>query len=130
MKVIMRNISIGVISVVVVLGSFMCWFRYETEYKITTISEYTSPNNKYTIRFQSVGEPFLFGPDEVKITLLDYTKKKIQTISESISNDGAKACEGNIKVKWFDEYVEIILSGEQQQDETYKIDYIGNLKVG
>ena len=99
------------------------WFIYETEYKLTTISHHTNPNNNYEILFQSVGEPFLFGPDKVKITLLDDEKKEIRVLSESISNDGGRAHEDNIKIKWFDNYVEITLSGSEQPDETYSIDY-------
>ena len=44
-------------------------------------------------------------------------------ISESISNDGARAHEDSIKINWFDDYVEITLSGCEQQDKTYSIDY-------
>ena len=99
------------------------WFIYETEYKLTTISRHTNPNNNYEILFQSIGEPFLFGPDDVKITLLDDKKKEIQILLKSISNDGAPSSESSIKVEWFDDYVEITLSGCEQQDETYRIDY-------
>ena len=120
---VLKTILISIISVVIILSSFVSLFIYETEYKLTTISKHTNPNNNYKILFQSVGEPFLFGPDKVKITLLDDKKKKVRVLSESISNDGGRAHEDNIKIKWFDNYVEITLSGSEQQDETYSIDY-------
>ena len=120
---VIKTILISIISVVLIFGSFVLWFIYETEYKLTTISQQTNPNNNYEILFQSVGEPFLFGPDKVKITLLDDKKKKVRVLSESISNDGGRAHEDNIKIKWFDDYVEITLSGSEQPDETYRIDY-------
>lgn len=123
MNKVMKIILISIISVVLILSSFVLWFIYETEYKLTTISQHTNPNNNYEILSQSVGEPFLFGPDEVKITLLDDKKKEIGILSKSISNDGARASENSIKIKWFDDYVEITLSGDEQQDETYRIDY-------
>lgn len=123
MNKIIKTILISIISVVIISSSFVLWFIYETEYKLTTISQYTSPNNNYEILFQSVGEPFLFGPDKVKITLLDDKGKEIRILSESISNDGGPSGEDSIKVKWFDQYVEITLSGSEQQDETYRMDY-------
>lgn len=118
-----KIILITIISIVLILGSFVFWFKYETEYKLTTISEHTNPNNKYVILFQSVGEPFLFGPDKVKITLLDDNNKKVDVLINSISNDGGRAGKDSIRVEWFDDYVEITLSGCEQQDKTYRIDY-------
>ncbi|MBS4804612.1 MAG: hypothetical protein KH005_06990 [Clostridium sp.] len=117
------NFTTSLFVIFIILGIFIFWFKYTTEFKVTNISQYTNPNNSYTILFQSVGEPFLFGSEEVKITLFDNKKKKVTIIHGDISNDGGRASESNIKIKWFNDYVEIILSGDEQKDEIYKIDY-------
>lgn len=49
--------------------------------------------------------------------------KKVTTLHTDISNDGGRADESSIQVKWFSDYVEVILSGCEQEDEFYKIDY-------
>ena len=123
MKKIKNNVLISISVIFIIFGIFVFWFEYTTEFKVTTISKYTNPNNNYTILFQSVGEPFLFGADEVKITLFNDKKKKVTTIHGGISNDGGRASESSIQVKWFNDYVEVILSGCEQKDEIYKIDY-------
>ena len=123
MKRVKNNVLISIFVIFIILGIFIFWFKYTTEFKVTNISQYTNPNNSYTILFQSVGEPFLFGSEEVKITLFDNKKKKVTIIHGDISNDGGRASESNIKIKWFNDYVEIILSGDEQKDEIYKIDY-------
>lgn len=123
MKRVKNNVLISIFVIFIILGIFVFRFKYTTEFKVRTISQYTNPNNNYTIMFQSVGEPFLFEPEEVKITLFDNKKKKITTIHGYISNDGGRARENNIQIKWFNDYVEITLSGDEQKDEIYKIDY-------
>lgn len=75
MKKVINNVLISIFVIFIIFGIFVFWIKYITEYKVTTISQYKNPNNNYTILFQSVGEPFLFGADKVKITLFNDKKK-------------------------------------------------------
>ena len=107
-----------------IVGIFVSWFVYVTEIKVTDVSEYVNPTNNYTILFQAVGEPeWPFGKTDVKITLLNDEKKKVETITTYIKDDGALAREQNISVKWFENYVEVTLLGSEQQDEIHKVYY-------
>lgn len=127
MHKIKKIIVISMMSIIFIVGGLFFLslgsLGSETEDKIITISEYINPNNKYVILFQSVGEPWLFGPAKVKVTLLDDKRKEVDVISDSIKDDGGSATKNSIKVKWFDSYVEVVLFGCEQDDKTYRIDY-------
>ena len=48
---------------------------------------------------------------------------KIKSFEEYISDDGAVAREENIKVNWYDDYLEIVLMGREQEDDVHKLKY-------
>ena len=122
MRKVIKIILIIVATIFVILGIFISCYIYITTIKVTNVSEYTNPTNKYTILFQAVGEPeWPFGKTKVKITLLDDNKKEIESFTYHISDDGAMAREENIDVKWFENYVEVTLSGSEQDDDIYKM---------
>lgn len=109
---------------VIIFGCLIAKYIYDTEYKVTKVSEYTNPTNQYNVVFQAVGAPeWPFGSTQIKITLLDDVKKVVKSFKYYINDDGARAGEHNIHVKWFENYVEITLSGSEQEDDIYKIDY-------
>lgn len=122
MKKIIKIILIIVTTIFfVTLGIFSCLI-FTTKIKVTNVSEYTNPVNNYTILFQAVGEPeWPFGRTKVKLTLLDNDKKKIKTFESYISDDGRNASEENINVQWFENHVEVTLSGSEQDDDNFKI---------
>lgn len=113
-----------ILFIFIILGIFISWFVYVTEIRATNISQYVNPTNNYTILFQEVGEPeFPFGKTDVKITLLSDKKKKVDTITTYIKDDGGHAKEENISIKWFENYVEVTLLGSEQQNDIHKIYY-------
>jgi hypothetical protein len=122
MKKAIKIILIIVATIFAILGIFIsCWI-FITKIKVTNVSEYTNQTNNYTVLFQAVGEPeWPFGRTKVKITLLDDNKKKIESFNCYISDDGAIAREENIDVKWFENYVEVTISGSEQGDNIYKM---------
>lgn len=122
-KKIMKIILSTIITIAIIGGIFLGYFIYATTYKGTTISKSVNPDNKYTIKFQEVGEVFMFSPSKVRVTLLNNKGEKMNSISESIYNDGVNLSENNITVQWFNGYVEIILSGCEQANESYRLDF-------
>ena len=52
-------------------------------------------------------------------------EREIESFKEYIYNDGVPAREGNIKVEWFDNYVQVTLMGGEQDDDVHKIYYNG-----
>ena len=121
MKKIILKITATIFTI---LGMFIIWFIYVTEFKVTYVSQHVNPINNYTILFQEVGEPeWPFGKTHVKITLLNDKKKKVEKIPTYIQNDGSVTGEENILVEWFEDYAEVTLLGSEQEDEVHKIYY-------
>lgn len=97
---------------------------YIIKYKTKNSISYINPINQYKILIKTIGEPYpFFGPTSVKITLLNENNKKIKSITRRIYNDGAPVKEENVKVKWFNQYVEVTLISQEQEDDIQNIYY-------
>lgn len=116
-----------VFSVVLVFAIFIGLFIFETEYKLTDVGTEASPDGRYEISFQMIGEPaWPFGPTSVKITVCDTkNKRKIKEIKTSISDDGAVLHQSNWSVEWKEKLVLITLKGSEQEDCVYEVDLDG-----
>ena len=119
-KIIIRII----ITFLIIISIFIAIFVYIIKIRITDVAEFVNEKNNYKIIFQSVGEPeWPFGRTKVKVTLLSSNNKRIKSFEEYISDDGAVAREENIKVNWYDDYLEIVLMGREQEDDVNKLKY-------
>ena len=99
-------------------------FMYLTKIKITDVAEFVNEENKYKIIFQAVGEPeWPFGRTKVKVTLVNTNNEKIKSFEEYIQDDGVTARKENIEVNWYDNYVEIVLIGGEQEDDIHQLKY-------
>ncbi len=124
MKKIIKPILIILLVIFVIFSILGLSFIYITEIRVTDIEKYTNSLNGYTVLFQAVGEPdWPFGDTKVKVSLLDENDKEIDSFIESISDDGSMARDSNIDIEWFDTFVQITLSGSEQSDEIYDIQY-------
>lgn len=104
----------GIILVIVLLIGY---FVYETNYKKTEISTYR--NNEYELVIYQIGTSvFPFGPSECRL-VLNKDNTQIDAISFYLHNDGKRPFEENFDVYWKKENVEVIASGEEQDDITY-----------
>lgn len=123
-KIILILFGILAIIVIVLAGCFC----YITIYKVSPVDTAQSPDGAYEVILQSVGEPkWPFGSASGRLVL----KKEEQVISETnieIANDGAFFSKRNWSVTWYDEYVEIILSGEEQFDELVTLYFDGQVE--
>lgn len=97
----------------------MLWgsFYYVYKYKKTTCDTVVSPDRKYELVLQAVGEPeWPFGSTSGRLVLQE-GKNKIAARDFELRNDGASLNSDCWEVAWYDDYVEIVLSGREQSDE-------------
>ena len=110
--------------VLCIMGLFIAlivvfWFciSYTVNYKKTTCGISVSPDGKYELILQAIGEPdWPFGSASGRLVLKEGEDKVSQTDFE-LHNDGGSISSNCWRVTWYEDYVEVILSGEEQFDE-------------
>ncbi|MCR5746318.1 MAG: hypothetical protein K6G03_01245, partial [Lachnospiraceae bacterium] len=99
--------------------------KYEISWRITDIETKTSPDGRYSILFQSIGEAdFPFGSSHAKVTVKD-GDKVIESFKEDIADDGGAFRPDNYKVEWMPVGVVITFRGSEQADHEVLIFYDG-----
>lgn len=110
--------------ILAIIGIIFTGYVYLTEPFVEDVAQYVNPANNYRILFQTVGSPdWPFGEVDVRIKLLNDKNKTIELINTSLQNDGKTAQEENISIKWFEQYVEVILLSDEQEDDIYHLYY-------
>lgn len=96
---------------------FWLCLHYQMNYKKTTCDTSVSPDGKYTLALQAVGEPdWPFGAASGRLILMEGDKKLSQTDFE-LFDDGGSINSRCWEVTWYEDHVEVILSGDEQEDE-------------
>ena len=100
----------------------------ETSSRKTVVHEWTSPDGKHEIVFQAVGEPdWPFGYSHARIVLKRngeiVTKRKFD-----VANDGGALHPENWSVRWEENCVKVIISGEEQPDAFYAFFFDGTVR--
>lgn len=104
-------------------------FSYITNYKKITIDTSNSPDRKYELTLQAVGEPdWPFGSASGRLVLME-SKDKISQTDFELHNDGGSITSSCWKVTWYEDYVEVILSGEEQFDEQIILNFDGTVDM-
>ena len=104
-------------------------FSYITNYKKITIDTSNSPDRKYELTLQAVGEPdWPFGSASGRLVLME-GKDKISQTDFELHNDGGSITSSCWKVTWYEDYVEVILSGEEQFDEQVILYFDGTVDM-
>ncbi len=119
-----------------IMGSFIAlivvfWFciSYTANYKKTTCDTSVSPDRKYELTLQAVGEPeWSFGSASGRLILME-GKDKISQTDFELRNDGGCITRNCWKVTWYEDYVEVILSGEEQLDERVNLYFDGSVDM-
>ncbi len=97
-------------------------------HKVSTVDKQTSPDEEYVLKFQTVGAPvWPYGPVDVRLVLKE-NWSVISKTSTEIWNDGKSLSEDDWSVTWYDDYVEVILSGEEQYDERIILYFDGQVE--
>lgn len=116
---------VGTVALIVLI--FWICIVYVTNYKKTNCDTSISPDGKYELTLQAVGEPdWPFGSASGQLVLSE-GKDKISEMDFELQNDGKSINSSCWKVTWYEDYVEIILSGEEQFDEQVFL-YFGGRK--
>ena len=111
----------------IVVSSFC--IAYTVNYKKTTCDTSVSPDGKYELTLQAVGEPdWPFGSASGRLVLKE-EKNKISQTDFELKNDGGSISGSCWKVTWYENYVEVILSGEEQSDERFILYFDGKIKI-
>lgn len=102
---------------------------YITNYKKVTVDVSNSPNGKYELTLQAVGEPgWPFGSASGRLVLKE-GKDKISQTDFELHNDGGSISSSCWEVTWYEDYVEVILSGEEQFDEQVILYFDGTKEI-
>lgn len=106
---------IGLICAIALI--FWMSISYITNYKKAKVDTSNSPNGQYELVLQAVGEPdWPFGSASGQLVLKE-GKDKVSETDFELHNDGGSISSSCWEVTWYEDYVEVILSGEEQFDE-------------
>jgi hypothetical protein len=128
-KILLWIISIVVL--LIILGYLLCaasWHGVFDSKEIKEIATYNSPDGKYFLVFEQIGDPaWPYGSTDVRLTLKDHNGKMIERVSTQIQDDGLNAGEHSVmSISWNDNAVVIILQGSEMQDKEVSISYNQN----
>ena len=126
-KIIKRLCGIAAV-ILAVLLLLIGIFVYDMRYRISDIDAATSPDGKHEIVFQTVGEPdWPFGYSHARIVL----KRNGETVTKQkfdVANDGGVLHPENWSVRWEENCVKVIISGEEQPDARYTYFFVGAVR--
>ena len=116
------RLAVILLSAILLLGGSLL---YTARYKISTIDTSASPDGEYTVLFQQVGEPdWPFGASHGRLVLKD-AGRTIQKHRFDAANDGASLCPEDWRVRWQEDGVQVILSGEEQNAVLFTLYFDG-----
>ena len=131
LKQFLKDLRVAVILIIVLLALpvviFFAVFFIDIPV-VSTVDKQTSPDEEYVLKFQTVGAPvWPYGPVDVRLVLKE-NWSVISKTSTEIWNDGKSLSEDDWSVTWYDDYVEVILSGEEQYDERIILYFDGQVE--
>ena len=107
---------------------FVGIFYYLIVFKVSNVDTSVSSDGEYSLTMQAVGEPLFFGPADGQF-ILKKGEKRIGKVKFSLSNDGGNISRDTWHVTWKKNQVEIIIYGEEQNDEQFLLSFDGKYKI-
>lgn len=101
---------------------------YELNYATNTISTSVSPDGRYSVEFQSVGQPLFFGNSDARL-ILRQGRSELARKDVSIADDGAQLSASNCQVSWTDSGATARLSGSEQSDMLVMLGFDGGVFI-
>jgi len=129
MKKVVKTIAciVGVF-LFVALVFFLC-LKYKISWKITDIGTEQSPDGRYSVVFQAVGEAdWPFGASHAKVTFKD-GDSVVASFRQDIHDDGGQFYPGNYSVEWMESEVIITFKGSEQPDVAVEVFYDGRVTI-
>ena len=124
-----KRIWIALFAICVVIGmSFLLigYFRYAVDHRKTIRDTSVSPDGKYELTLIEIGEPvWPFGPASGQLTLKE-GDNQINQADFELKNDGCSISSNCWTVAWMTDYVEVVLSGDEQFDEQILLYFDGS----
>lgn len=117
----------GALALIVLI--FWICINYVTNYKKTDRDKSISPDGKYELTLQAAGEAdWPFGSASGQL-VLRAGKDKISRTDFELRNDGKSISSSCWEVTWYEDYVEVILSSEEQFDEQVILYFDGRKEI-
>lgn len=125
-----RNIILcGLVMFIILIAVLWVSIAYGTEYKKTICDISISSDEKFKLTLIAVGEPeWPLGVANGRL-ILEENEKKISQTDFELRNNGGSVNSDCWKVTWYDEYVEVILSGSEQFDEQVILYFNGEKNI-
>lgn len=101
-------------------------YKGAINYAVHTADQSESPEGEYTLLLQAVGSPAFLSSADGRLVLKE-GKKKITVYKFVLSDDGGSVRSDVWQVLWKEDHVEVIISGEEQDDELIQIYYDGEI---
>lgn len=124
-----KRIRIALFAICVVIGmNFLLigYFRYAVDHRKTIRDTSVSPDGKYELTLIEIGEPvWPFGPASGRLTLKE-GDNQINQADFELKNDGCSISSNCWTVAWMTDYVEVVLSGDEQLDEQILLYFDGS----
>ena len=116
-------------SLIALIVVFWSCISYTVNYKKTICDTSVSPDEKYELTLQAIGEPeWPFGSASGRLVLME-GKDKISQTDFELYNDGGIISSRCWEVTWYEYYAEVILSGEEQFDERVTLYFDGSVDM-
>ena len=124
-KKILKIIACIAASVLLILLVLCLSLKYQMSWKITNVGMEQSPDGRYSVVFQAVGEAdWPFGASHAKVTVKD-ENRIVESFRQDISDDGVQFRPANYSVEWMKYGVIITFMGSEQLDREVVIFYDG-----
>ena len=112
-------------SIFLTLMVLLLLLKYEISWKLTDVGLEKSPDGRYSVRFQSVGEAdWPFGYSHAKVTVKD-GDRIVESFREDIADDGGQFRPANYAVEWTKYGVVITFMGSEQPDREVEVFFDG-----
>ncbi|MCD7928338.1 MAG: hypothetical protein LUF80_05690 [Oscillospiraceae bacterium] len=116
------------LAVVLSLAFLYVTILYPAYYKTEVVDVQRSPDGTHQVTLQSVGTPYFpFGSAPGQL-ILSGDESVISRARIEIANDGGSFTENSWSVAWYDDRVEITLSGSEQLDELVSLHFDGQIE--
>ena len=107
---------------------FVGIFYYLIVFKVSNVDTSVSSDGEYSLTMQAVGEPLFFGSADGQF-ILKKGEKRISQVKFSLRDDGGNISQDTWHVTWKKNQVEIIICGEEQNDEQFLLFFDGKYKI-
>lgn len=115
--------------ITVVLAVLLVALAYELNYAVRTVDTSTSPDGRFTLELQAVGEPLFFSPADARL-VLRLGRYEVSHVDTSIADDGGQVRTTSWQVSWENSGAKVRLKGSEQSDELVTMGFDGSVSRG